>query len=205
VLAAAARRPDASLVVLGDADGGLALFLLSDQLRADAREAIAELQALGLEVELLSGDGTAPVRRVAETLGIGHYAGRMTPADKLERIRALQASGAVVAMVGDGVNDAPVLAAAQVSVAMANGTELAQASADMILLSEQLRHLPIAVRTARDTVRIIRQNLYWALGYNLIALPVAASGILTPWMAALGMSASSLLVVLNSLRLTGRR
>ncbi|HSJ49386.1 MAG TPA: heavy metal translocating P-type ATPase [Gammaproteobacteria bacterium] len=205
VLAAAARRPDASLVVLGDADGGLALFVLSDQLRADAREAIAELQALGLEVELLSGDGTAPVRRVAETLGIGHYAGRMTPADKLERIRALQANGAVVAMVGDGVNDAPVLAAAQVSVAMANGTELAQASADMILLSEQLRHLPIAVRTARDTVRIIRQNLYWALGYNLIALPVAASGILTPWMAALGMSASSLLVVLNSLRLTGRR
>ena len=202
---AAARRPDASLVVLGDAEGGLALFLLSDQLRPDAREAVAALQAQGLEVQLLSGDGAAPVQRVAESLGIAHYAGRLTPADKLARIRALQEGGAVVAMVGDGVNDAPVLAAAQVSVAMANGTELAQASADMILLSEQLTQLPAAVGTARATVRIIRQNLYWALGYNVIALPVAAAGLLTPWMAALGMSASSLLVVLNSLRLTGRR
>ena len=203
--ATAARRPDASLVVLGDEQGGLALFVLSDRLRSDARAAIQALQAQGLQVELLSGDGEAPVRRVAETLGIERYAARLTPDGKLERIRALQEDGAVVAMVGDGVNDAPVLAAAQVSVAMANGTELAQASADMILLSEQLGHLPIAVRTARDTVRIIRQNLYWALGYNLVALPVAASGVLTPWMAALGMSASSLLVVLNSLRLTGRR
>jgi Cu2+-exporting ATPase len=203
--ATAARRPDASLVVLGDEQGGLALFVLSDQVRSDARAAIAALQAQGLQVELLSGDGEAPVRRVAETLGIERYAARLTPDGKLERIRALQQQGAVVAMVGDGVNDAPVLAAAQVSVAMANGTELAQTSADMILLSEQLSHLPVAVGTARDTLRIIRQNIYWALGYNVVALPVAASGVLTPWMAALGMSASSLLVVLNSLRLTGRR
>lgn len=204
VTASAARRPDASLVVLGDDLGALALFVLSDRIRDDAPEAIATLKQQGLEIQLLSGDGAAPVRRVAETLGIARSDGRLTPEGKLERIRALQQRGAVVAMVGDGVNDAPVLSAAQVSVAMAGGTELAQASADMILLSERLTHLPVAVDTARATLRIIRQNIYWALGYNAVALPVAAAGLLTPWLAALGMSASSLLVVLNSLRLTRR-
>ncbi|MFN2309637.1 MAG: heavy metal translocating P-type ATPase [Gammaproteobacteria bacterium] len=205
VVATAARRPDASLVVLGDDAGALALFVLSDRLREDAPAAIAALKAQGLEIQLLSGDGEAPVRRVAEALGIAHSTGRLSPEGKLERIRALQREGAVVAMVGDGVNDAPVLSAAQVSVAMAGGTELAQASADMILLSERLTHLPVAIDTARATLRIIRQNLYWALGYNAVALPVAAAGLLTPWLAVLGMSASSLLVVLNSLRLTRQR
>jgi Cu2+-exporting ATPase len=125
----------------------------------------------------------------------------MRPDEKLQAMHTLQEQGAVVAMVGDGVNDAPVLAGAQVSLAMGGGTQLAQASADMVLLSEHLPHLPRTVETARATLRIIRQNLAWAVLYNLVALPLAAMGYVAPWMAAIGMSASSLIVVLNALRL----
>jgi Cu2+-exporting ATPase len=139
---------------------------------------------------------------VASTLGIDRFQARSRPEDKLARIRELQSAGAVVAMIGDGVNDAPVLAGAQVSLAMGGGTQLAHASADMVLLSEQLPHLVDAVRTSRRTLVVIRQNLAWALVYNIVALPLAAVGWVAPWMAAIGMSSSSLLVVVNALRLT---
>ncbi len=188
-------------VVLGDEQGLLAHFRFSDPLRGQAREAISSLRELGLEIELLSGDEEEAVREVADRLDIEHARARCRPEDKLARIRELQSAGAVVAMVGDGVNDAPVLAAAQVSIAMGGGTQLAHASADMVLLSEQLAHLADAVRTSRRTLAVIRQNLGWALGYNLLAVPLAASGQIAPWMAAIGMSASSLVVVLNALRL----
>jgi Cu2+-exporting ATPase len=125
----------------------------------------------------------------------------VSPAQKLERVRALQAQGAIVAMVGDGVNDAPVLAGADVSVAMGSGTQLAHASADMVILSERLENLATGVAAARKTRSIIRENLLWALLYNLVAVPLAAVGWITPWMASIGMSASSLVVVLNALRL----
>ncbi len=188
-------------VWLGGGEGWLAVFGLSDPLRPDAAETIAALRRSGLRVELLSGDQDAVVRAVADRLGIERAQSRCLPDDKLARIQALQAQGARVAMVGDGVNDAPVLAGADVSIAMGRGTQLAHASADMILLSEQLPHLVEAVRKARRTRRVIIQNLGWALVYNLVAVPLAAAGWIAPWMAAIGMSASSLVVVTNALRL----
>jgi len=188
-------------VVLGDEHGLLAHFEFADSLRDKAAATVQQLQGLGLEVELLSGDEAGVVQQVAGELGIDRFQARCLPQDKLNRIRLLQQSGAVVAMVGDGVNDAPVLAGAQVSLAMGGGTQLAHASADMVLLSERLPHLVDAVRTSRRTLAIIRQNLIWALVYNLVALPLAATGLIAPWMAAIGMSTSSLVVVVNALRL----
>jgi Cu2+-exporting ATPase len=188
-------------VALGDETGLLAWFQLTDALRPDAAATVAALQARGLTVELLSGDRPDAVVHIAREAGIATATGGMSPQDKLERLRALQQRGAVVAMVGDGVNDAPVLAAAQVSLAMGSGTQLAQASADMILLSERLEHLVDGVDMARRSLTITRENFAWAIGYNLIALPLAAGGWLTPWMSAIGMSFSSLLVVVNALRL----
>ncbi len=189
-------------VWLGDRQGRLARFMLADTVRPEAAKALAALRQQGLTLELLSGDAPSVVTQVAGELGVETSRGGQRPDDKLARIKALQRDGAVVAMVGDGINDAPVLAGAQVSLAMGSGTQLAQASADMVLLSENLSHLPLAVRTARRTLAIIRQNLAWAIVYNLFAIPLAAAGYVAPWMAAIGMSLSSLLVVLNALRLT---
>lgn len=202
-----APRPDSDTVTwvaLGDESGLLAWFGLADRLRPDAQRTLHELRAQGLELVLLSGDAPAVAQRVAVELGIDEAHGGLLPQDKLSYVRDLQARGAVVAMVGDGVNDAPVLAGAQVSLAMGSGTQLAHASADMVLLSEHLPQLAAGVRTARRTLRIIRQNLAWAILYNAVAVPLAAAGWVAPWMAALGMSLSSLVVVLNALRLTGR-
>ncbi|HDP90387.1 MAG TPA: heavy metal translocating P-type ATPase [Thioalkalivibrio sp.] len=199
--AMSAAHPEASLVLLGGERRLLAAFLLADRLREDAAETVAALAARGLRVHLYSGDAPATVAAIARRLGIEAFEGALTPEGKLQRVRALQAGGAVVAMVGDGANDAPVLSQAQVSVAMAEGTQLAHASADMVLYSRRLSPLVTAVTKARATVRIIHQNFAWALGYNGVALPVAATGLLTPWLAALGMSLSSLLVVINALRL----
>ncbi len=195
------ERDRAGRVWLADDHGVLARFEFDDTVREDAAGAIAQLRDLGLSVCLLSGDGPARVEHVARAVGIADSSGGLLPEDKLARVRALQREGAVVAMVGDGINDAPVLAGAQVSIAMGSGSQLAHASADMILLSERLAHLPQGVRTARKTLAIIRQNLLWALGYNALGLPLAAAGWIQPWMAAIGMSLSSLLVVLNALRL----
>lgn len=200
----ASEADGATEIVLADEDGLLAVFRLRDRLRPGAREAIAALRRQGIVPLLYSGDSEAAVAAVARELGIADFCARMRPDDKLAGLRELQSRGAVVAMVGDGVNDAPVLAGANVSLAMGTGTQLAQASADMILLSERLGNLPQAVRMARDCLRIIRQNLGWALLYNAVALPLAAMGHVAPWMAAIGMSGSSLVVVANALRLNRR-
>jgi Cu2+-exporting ATPase len=197
----ASMRDDLTVVALGDEHGWLALFTLGDPLRRDARLLVRELQALGATVCLLSGDRAAQVAYLARELGIERVGGDATPQDKLEFVRALQQQGAVVAMVGDGVNDAPVLAQAQVSVALAGGTRLAQISADMVLMPERLDALLDAVRIARRTLRVIRQNLIWAVVYNAIVLPLAVLGHVTPLIAGAGMSLSSLAVVLNALRL----
>jgi Cu2+-exporting ATPase len=196
---------DQTTVLLADGQRVLALFYFSDQLRPGVAEVISGLKGLGCRVHLFSGDRKSVAQRTAQEIGIEHAVGEMTPADKLAQLHALQEAGGVVAMVGDGVNDAPVLAGAQVSLAMGGGTQIAQASADMVLLSEDLGQMVDAIKVARQTRQIIRENLAWAVVYNLIALPLAAAGWVAPWMAAIGMSVSSLLVVLNALRLTRRQ
>ena len=192
---------DATQVLLGDAEGILARFQLRDELRADADVAIARLRELGLEVEILSGDAAGAVARVASQLAVRHARSGMRPDDKLARVRELQSEGRCVAMIGDGVNDAPVLAGADVSIAMGQGAQLAHASADMVVLSERLAVLAEGVRKARAMRAVIKQNLAWAILYNLSAVPLAAAGLVAPWMAAIGMSLSSLVVVFNALRL----
>jgi len=192
---------EVTTVALGDERGFIALLTFGDPLRARARSVVHELRALGKTVCVLSGDRAASVAHVARELGIGTMCAGATPQGKLDFVRGLQAQGAVVAMIGDGVNDAPVLGGAQVSIALASGAALAQASADMVLASGRLDALAAAVRVARRTRRVIRQNLAAAALYNAVALPLAALGYVTPVAAALGMSLSSLAVVGNALRL----
>ena len=170
--------------------------------RPDAAAALSALQRQGLRLHLVSGDAEAAVRTTAQQLGIADWHAGALPEDKLAYVKALQSEGRIVAMVGDGINDAPVLAGAQVSIAMGEGADVAQAAADMVMLGSRLAMLSEGVALARKTQRIIRENLGWALGYNLIAIPAAALGYVTPWIAGIGMSASSLLVVLNALRLS---
>lgn len=203
--AATVPADEAGWIALGDEQRTLALFRLIDHIRPEAAAVLETLRQLGMELEIASGDQAEPVAAVAERLGISRYASRLTPADKLAHIRALQRAGAVVAVVGDGVNDAPVLAGADVSIALGSGTALAQTSAAMVLLGDSLRPIAEGVAIARRTARVVRQNLGWALLYNVLALPLAASGWLLPWMAAIGMSVSSLVVVLNAMQLNRRR
>jgi Cu2+-exporting ATPase len=193
---------DATQVMLADDQQLHARFLLRDTLRPEATAVIPALQAAGKQVLLLSGDSPAAAQQLAAEIGITDVHGGMTPADKLQHVQALQQQGAVVVMVGDGINDAPVLAVADVSVVMRDAAHISQASADMVLLCNNLAALTRGILLARKTLAIIKQNLSWAVGYNLIALPAAALGYVAPWMAAIGMSSSSLLVVLNALRLT---
>lgn len=191
----------ATALYLGELGAWLARFDISDALRPDALAAINDLKALGCSVSLLSGDDVVVAQSIAQQLGISNATGRETPQTKLAHVAAMQAAGRVVCMVGDGINDAPVLAHAQVSVAMGEGTELARTQADCVLLGQHLLVLPAAIRLSRSTRKTIRENLWWAILYNAIALPVAMCGFLTPWLAGIGMSFSSLWVVLNSLRL----
>ncbi|ROH84505.1 cadmium-translocating P-type ATPase [Pseudomethylobacillus aquaticus] len=200
-LHAASPNPVGTLVWLSDEQQTLAMFVLADQVRPHAQALVTSLQQRGLQLAILSGDNTETVRDFAATLSISDWQASLSPAEKLAALHQLQQQGAVVAMVGDGINDAPVLAGAQVSIAMGSGTQLARASGDVVLLTEDLREIAQAIATSRFGIQVIRQNFAWALAYNAVALPFAAVGLLSPWMAAIGMSISSLIVVLNALRL----
>jgi len=171
-------------------------------LKPDARQVVSELKRRGKTVCLLSGDRPQAVQATAAKLAIEVWKGGAGPEDKLAFVARLAGKGAVVAMIGDGVNDAPVLAGAHVSVAARGATQVAQAAADVILLSDDLAPLAEAVRLAQKTLTIIHQNLAWALAYNAVCVPLAALGYMTPWLAGIGMAASSLIVVTNALRLT---
>ena len=196
------KHPEgATIVWLSDDKETLAAFVLSDELRKEAAELVAQLKQAGVRVSMLSGDSESAVKYFAEKLGIENYSAAMRPEDKLAALKVMQQAGDVVAMVGDGVNDAPVLAGAQVSIAMGGGTQVAHASSDIVLLSENLNEIWHALETGRASMQVIRQNFVWAIGYNLLALPFAAMGFVPPWLASLGMSTSSLVVVLNALRL----
>jgi len=198
---AGACADELSSVYLGSCAGWLARFELDDALRPDAQAVVRQFQARGKSVILLSGDAEPVARRVAAELGIERAHGAQLPDQKLAMVQALQAQGAVVAMVGDGVNDAAVLRAADVSFAMGSGAALAQMHADCVLLSGRLSSMSELAGTAAATLAVIRQNLAWASLYNVVAIPAAALGLLNPWMSGIGMSLSSALVVLNALRL----
>jgi P-type Cu2+ transporter len=193
------------VVVLGDERGALAQFELHDELRPYASQVGGALETLGVSAQILSGDTDTAVAAIAQSCGVREQFARRTPPQKLGHVRALQQQGRRVAMVGDGVNDAPVLAAADVSIAMGRGAALAQATADMVMVSEHLEALPQAIALARRTLRIARQNMIWAAAYNFGSLPLAALGYIPPWAAALGMSLSSVAVILNAMRLLPKR
>lgn len=188
-------------VLLTNQQGAVAWFGLEDEVRPSAQHAMRELQEMGIAVELLSGDQSGAVAQLATQLGINDFVAGAKPADKLAQLNMAQLRGDKVLMVGDGINDVPVLAGADVSVAMASASDLAQTRADTVLLNNQLTLLPQAIQIAQRTHKIIKQNLLFSLSYNLVALPLAAMGHVPPWAAAIGMTMSSLIVVLNALRL----
>jgi len=200
----AAVASDAIAIALGDQIGRVALLSFSDTLRPGAQVLVARLQEMGIDVSLLSGDRDETVRNVAQAVGIADYCGNARPEDKRARIAELQRGGAIVAMVGDGINDAPSLAQANVSLSLGSSATLTQWTADVVVLGDDLPRIAEAITRARQAFRTIRQNLVWAFAYNVLAIPLAATGHLTPLAAALGMSVSSLLVVANALRLLRR-
>jgi Cu+-exporting ATPase len=181
----------------------LGFLVLRDTIDPAARGAVALLRASGLGPVLLSGDSEETTRAVAAELGFARYASRLTPELKAAEIARLRSGGSKVAMVGDGVNDAPSLAGADLSVTVAGGADIAGQTSDIVLNRDDLNLVPWFISAAGATRRIIRQNLGWALAYNAVALPLAAFGVITPAIAAIAMASSSLLVVGNSLRLRG--
>jgi len=200
---ALADPPEAAhtAVYLGNERELLALFSIGDELRHDAKSAMSTLQQKGFTPVIASGDNEVAVAYAAEQLDVDDWHAAQTPEDKLSLVAELQQSGQAIVMVGDGINDAPVLAAADASIALDSGTALARASADAVTLSRNLDSINLGIDIATRTQTIIRQNITWAILYNATAIPLAVSGLLQPWMAAIGMSLSSLIVVFNSLRL----
>lgn len=196
--------PDAlhTWLLLANEQMPLAWIALVDEVRPDAAALIQRLKGQGIAVELLSGDQSGAVAQLAQQLGIDEYVAGAKPGDKLSHLSQRQAAGDKVLMIGDGINDVPVLAGADVSVAMASASDLAQTRADSVLLNDRLEVIADALEIAHRTKGIITQNLRFSLVYNLLALPLAAAGMIPPWLAALGMTASSLIVIFNALRLT---
>jgi Cu2+-exporting ATPase len=203
--AAALPRSASERVWFGDARGALATFEFDESIKPDVRSALDSLQRSGLHVAMLSGDAQERVRAMAETLRIADAQGAATPEAKVARIEAAQRDGRCVGMVGDGLNDAPVIARADVSFAFAQGAAITQSSADFILLSGKVADVAYACFIARRAMRVLRQNMAWSLLYNAVCIPLALLGWFPPWIAGIGMATSSLVVVLNALRIDPRQ
>ncbi len=199
------QQASGSVSHLADDHGWLASFFWREELRPDAARTVAALRAQGVRVRLASGDEPAATKRIGQLAGIDDVRGGCTPDGKLALLRQAQQGGARVAMVGDGLNDGPVLAAAHVSFAFGRAVPVAQGQSDFVVLGERLEAVADARRQAVRTLRVVRQNLGWALVYNATGVPLALGGLMPAWAAGLGMATSSLLVVLNALRLSVRR
>jgi Cu2+-exporting ATPase len=189
-------------VYLTDAHGWLATFALAEAVKPQAQQAISALNIAGFETELLSGDQAPSVAKVADQVGIKQFMAACKPQQKLARLQALTAQGRKVLMVGDGLNDGPILAQAHASIAMGKGVPLSLAHADYILLNGDINLIPGLIAQAKNTMRIVKQNIAWAVVYNLVCIPLAFTGVLSAWLAGLGMAVSSLLVIANALRLS---
>jgi len=198
----ASAQSDALQVYLSDGEGWLATFGLQEEIRSDAVATVAQLHDINIDVRLLSGDARDAAQRVAQAVGIQNFQGMCTPQDKLDFLRTAQVQGNKVAVVGDGLNDGPVLAGAHVSFAFGQAVPLTQAKADFLVAGSRLVDVFHAVWLARRTLKVVRQNLWWAAIYNAICVPLAVAGMLPAWLAGIGMASSSLLVVLNAMRLS---
>ena len=193
---------EAKTIVIMSIDGkASAMFAIMDTLKESSIKAIRDLHELGLKVVMLTGDNHATAQAIATEAGIDKVYAGLLPADKTDRIKQLQADGHKVAMVGDGINDAPALSQADVGIAIGTGTDVAIASAQIVSMSGDLMNVPLSIRLSRRVLRTIRQNLFWAFFYNIILIPLAAFGVMNPMLAALAMAFSSIFVVTNSLRL----
>ena len=188
-------------ILLGSDKSLLAWFQISDLLRSRVTETTKKLKKIGIELQLLTGDSSKSVLELSKQVSIDKVYYNFSIEDKLKHVKELQKKEATVMMVGDGINDVPALGISQVSLSMGSGSDLTKVSSDAILLHDRLELIPTAIQYAKKTQRIIKQNFAWAICYNIIALPLAALGYVAPYMAAIGMSLSSLLVVVNSMRL----
>ncbi|MEA2425996.1 MAG: P-type Cu+ transporter, partial [Thermoleophilaceae bacterium] len=199
----AAERDGRTAIGAGWDGDTVAVFVVADTVKPDSAEAVRRLRELGLRPVLLTGDNATTANAVAREVGIDEVIAEVLPAGKVDVIKRLQSEGRVVAMVGDGVNDAPALAQADLGLAIGTGTDVAIEASDLTLVSGDLRAAADAIRLSRRTLRTIKQNLIWAFGYNIAALPLAAAGLMNPLIGGAAMALSSISVVANSLRLRG--